>query len=125
MLEINNVKLKSLILYSVGNASNVKLTDDKKIDYDVTDKIGFVTEERSLLTKMTVKEQVLYYGTLKGMKEEDMLKIADLIHKVLCNTQNEKGSKAKYKLDASVKAQVTEEVNNLLKKYPLYPEIEL
>ncbi len=46
----------------------------KKIDYDVTDEIGFLTEERSLLTKLTVKEQCLYYGTLKGMKEEDIIK---------------------------------------------------
>lgn len=46
----------------------------KKIDYSVTDKIGFVTEERSLLTKLTVKEQIIYYGILKGMKEEDILK---------------------------------------------------
>ncbi len=45
----------------------------KKIDYDVTDQIGFLTEERSLLTKMTVKEQCLFYGTLKGMKEKDIL----------------------------------------------------
>ena len=41
--------------------------DGKKIDYDVTDSIGFLTEERSLLTKLTVKEQCLYYGILKGM----------------------------------------------------------
>ena len=46
----------------------------KKIDYSVTDKIGFLTEERSLLTKLTVKEQCLYYGTLKGMEKEDILK---------------------------------------------------
>lgn len=43
--------------------------DGKKIDYDVTDNIGFLTEERSLLVKLTVKEQCLYYGTLKGMNE--------------------------------------------------------
>ena len=42
----------------------------KKIDYDVTDKIGFLTEERSLLTKLTVKEQMLFYGKLKSMDEE-------------------------------------------------------
>ena len=30
--------------------------DDKPIDYNVTDKIGFLTEERSLLTKITEKE---------------------------------------------------------------------
>ena len=41
--------------------------NDKKIDYDVTDKIGFLTEERSLLTKMTVYDQCIFYGTLKGM----------------------------------------------------------
>ena len=51
--------------------------DDKPIDYNVTDKIGFLTEERSLLTKMTVKEQCIYYGTLKGMKEEDILNRLD------------------------------------------------
>lgn len=41
--------------------------DGKKIDYSVTDKIGFVTEERSLLTKLTVAEMIEYYGVLKGM----------------------------------------------------------
>ena len=44
--------------------------DGKKIDYSVTDQIGFLTEERSLLTKLTVKEQCDFYGTLKGMKEK-------------------------------------------------------
>lgn len=44
-----------------------------KVDYDLTEKIGFLTEERSLLTKLTVKEQVVYYATLKGMKENDIL----------------------------------------------------
>ena len=51
--------------------------DGKKIDYTVTDKIGFLTEERSLLTKLTVKEQAIYYGTLKGMKEDEILKRLD------------------------------------------------
>lgn len=50
------------------------LLDNRKIDYTVTDQIGFVTEERSLLTKMTVKEQILYYGALKGMTEKEILK---------------------------------------------------
>ena len=45
------------------------LLDGKHINYSVTDKIGFVTEERSLLTKMTVKEQLIFYGVLKGMRE--------------------------------------------------------
>ena len=51
--------------------------NDKKIDYRLVEKIGFLTEERSLLTKLTVKEQVIYYGTLKGMKEKDILKKLD------------------------------------------------
>lgn len=46
--------------------------DGKKIDYSVTDTIGFLTEERSLLTKLTVREQCQYYGVLKGMKEKEI-----------------------------------------------------
>ncbi len=53
--------------------------DGKKIDYDVTDQIGFLTEERSLLTKLTVKEQCLYYGVLKGMKESEVIKKMDTL----------------------------------------------
>ena len=45
-------------------ATNGSITlDNKKIDYSVTDDIGFLTEERSLLTKMTVEEQCIFYGT--------------------------------------------------------------
>ena len=51
--------------------------DGKKIDYDVTDSIGFLTEERSLLTKLTVREQCLYYGTLKGMEKSEILSRLD------------------------------------------------
>lgn len=54
----------------------------KKIDYSVTDNIGFLTEERSLLTKMTVKEQCLFYGTLKGMEEDKILsRLKELLDK--------------------------------------------
>lgn len=51
--------------------------DGKKIDYSMTDKIGFLTEERSLLTKMTVIEQVKFYAILKNMNEEDIVKKLD------------------------------------------------
>ena len=51
--------------------------DGKKIDYSMTDNIGFLTEERSLLLKLTVKEQAIYYGVLKGMKESEILKKLD------------------------------------------------
>lgn len=49
----------------------------KKIDYSVSDKIGFLTEERSLLPSKTVLEQVMYYGVLKGMKKEIIEKKLD------------------------------------------------
>lgn len=49
----------------------------KKIDYSITDKIGFLTEERSLLTKLTVKEQMLFYGALKSLDEQTILKRLD------------------------------------------------
>lgn len=63
------------IILGLINASSGKVTlDDKEIDYSLTDKIGYVTEERSLLTKMTVKDQILLYGVLKGMSEDNILK---------------------------------------------------
>ncbi len=46
--------------------------DGKPIDYTVSDKIGFLTEERSLFTKMFVDEQIMYYGRLKGMMKKDI-----------------------------------------------------
>lgn len=58
------------------NQGSVTL-NNKKIDYDITDKIGFLTEDRSLLTKLTVKEQVLFYGRLKGMEEKVILQELD------------------------------------------------
>lgn len=63
-----------MILNLIEPTSGNITLNGKKIDYSVTDKIGFLTEERSLLTKLTVKEQCLYYGTLKGMEKEDILK---------------------------------------------------
>ncbi len=53
------------------------LLDGKPITYKETDKIGFLTEERSLLTKLTVKEQVIFYGILKGMDEKTILEKLD------------------------------------------------
>lgn len=51
--------------------------DGKPIDYNATDEIGFLTEERSLLTKLTVKEQALFYGQLKGMTKKQVEKELD------------------------------------------------
>lgn len=49
----------------------------KNIDYSVTDDIGFLTEERSLLTKLTVKEQAIYFGALKGMSDDLIIERLD------------------------------------------------
>jgi ABC-2 type transport system ATP-binding protein len=53
--------------------------DGKKIDYNMTDKIGFLTEERSLLTKLTVYDQCIFYGTLKGMSKKKIEERLDLL----------------------------------------------
>ena len=53
--------------------------DGKKIDYSVSDKIGFLTEETSLLTKMTVLEQTIFYGTLKGMSKDKIIERLDYL----------------------------------------------
>lgn len=59
-----------------SNKGKITLNGNE-IDYSVTDQIGFLTEERSLLTKMTVKEQIVYYGILKGMTEKNILSELD------------------------------------------------
>lgn len=58
------------------NAGTITI-NGKKVDYKESEKIGFLTEERSLLTKLTVEEQAIFYATLKGMKESDILKELD------------------------------------------------
>ncbi|MEG1987366.1 MAG: ATP-binding cassette domain-containing protein [Bacilli bacterium] len=67
------------IIMGLLDATSGSVTlDNKPIDYSVTDKIGFVTEERSLLAKMTVNEQVIFYGLLKGMDEHVISKELDI-----------------------------------------------
>ena len=51
--------------------------DGKEIDYDITDNIGFLTEERSLFVKMSVLEQILFYGNLKGLSNKEIEKRLD------------------------------------------------
>ncbi len=55
------------------------LLDGKPIDYSVTDKIGFLTEERSLLLKLTVLEQAIFYGTLKVLDKKTIEKRLDVL----------------------------------------------
>ncbi len=41
----------------------------EKVGYHNVDEIGYMIEERSLLTKLTVKELLLYFGQLKSMSK--------------------------------------------------------
>lgn len=66
------------MIMSLLDPTKGKITlNDKEVGYDISEHIGFLTEERSLMTKLTVKEQVVYYATLKGMKEKEILKKLD------------------------------------------------
>lgn len=59
-------------------ASEGEITFNKeKIDYKTCDKISFVTEERSLLTKLTVEKMLKFYGILKSMDEKTIDKQID------------------------------------------------
>lgn len=63
-----------MIMNLIEPTSGTILLNGKKIDYDITNEIGYLTEERSLLLKLTVKELIIYYAKLKGMAEEKILK---------------------------------------------------
>lgn len=68
-----------MIMGLLDKTSGSITLDGKNIDYSVTDNIGFLTEERSLLTKLTVKEQAIYFGSLKGMKNDKILERLDYL----------------------------------------------
>lgn len=53
------------------------LYDGHEISYDNVNEIGYMIEERSLLTKITVKELMLYYGQLKDMEPKVILERLD------------------------------------------------
>lgn len=81
LLGVNGAGKTTTFRMIIGLLEKTKGTitlNGKPIDYNITDKIGFLTEERSLLTKLTVKEQVIYYGVLKGMNEKDILEKLDV-----------------------------------------------
>lgn len=59
-----------MIINLLDKSEGTILLDGKPIDYSITDKIGFLTEERSLLLKLTVLEQAIFYGTLKGLDKK-------------------------------------------------------
>ena len=44
--------------------------EGKKVDYDLTDSIGYLIEERSLLPKVKVYDQLRFIGKLKNMSDD-------------------------------------------------------
>ena len=53
------------------------LYNGKKINYNVTDKIGYLPEERGLHPKLKVREQIQYLGKLKGLSGREVDKQLD------------------------------------------------
>lgn len=51
----------------------------EKIGYHNVDEVGYMIEERSLLTKLTVKELMIFNGRLKGMTNELILERLDVL----------------------------------------------
>ncbi len=49
----------------------------EKVGYHHVNEIGYMIEERSLLTKLTVKELMLYFGRLKDMDKDLILRRLD------------------------------------------------
>jgi len=70
--------------------------------------------------------------TTLGMGEAEMTELGELIAAVIKGTTQaqdkkdpSKKSKAKYEIDASVKAKVLERVKTLMDKFPVYPQLDL
>lgn len=53
------------------------LYDGQKVGYHNVNEIGYMIEERSLLTRITVKELMLYFGQLKDMEPKVILERLD------------------------------------------------
>ena len=68
-----------MIINLLDKTEGTILLDGKPIDYSATDKIGFLTEERSLLLKLTVLEQAIFYGTLKGLDKKTIEERLDVL----------------------------------------------
>lgn len=60
-----------MILNLLNQTSGTITWNDKKIDYNVTDNIGYLPEDRGLHPKLTVEDQVTYLGQLKGMSQKE------------------------------------------------------
>lgn len=69
------------LVSSLIDADKGKITfDSKKIDDDIAKKIGFLSDEMSLFSDNTVKDEIIYHGKLKGMSEGRILsRLNDLL----------------------------------------------
>jgi glycine hydroxymethyltransferase len=68
--------------------------------------------------------------TTLGMGTEHMAEIASVMGTILANTKpltgkSGKPDKSKYKLDDATREQARNRMRNLLKSYPVYPELDL
>ncbi len=61
-----------MILGLLPKTTGVVTFNDEPIDYSMTNKIGYLPEERGLHPKLKVWEQVQYLAELKGMKRKDI-----------------------------------------------------
>jgi len=53
------------------------LYNGHQVSYDDVNEIGYMIEERSLLTRTTVKDLITYFGELKGIKAKEIEKRLD------------------------------------------------
>jgi len=66
-----------MILGLLDKTSGDITWDGGPISYNESHLIGYLPEERGLYPKLTVKEQIIYLGRLRGMKKQDVLKKLD------------------------------------------------
>ncbi|MCJ0909555.1 ABC transporter ATP-binding protein [Staphylococcus sciuri] len=66
-----------MILGLLPKTTGVVTFNDKPIDYNMTNTIGYLPEERGLHPKLKVWEQVQYLAELKGMKRKDISEALD------------------------------------------------
>lgn len=61
-----------MILNIIEQSSGTIMFDGRKVDLKNTDEIGYLSEERSLLVKYKVLDQIYYFAKLKGMKKKEI-----------------------------------------------------
>ncbi|MFC0523482.1 ABC transporter ATP-binding protein [Pontibacillus salicampi] len=62
-----------MILGLMDNSSGSITWHNESIDYSKSHLIGYLPEERGLYPKLTVKDQLIYLGKLRGMSKNDIL----------------------------------------------------